>query len=53
MNKATLNQLKCVILIDCISQCNEMKLNKEDYGRRLRAMLKSRFSETGQLELSV
>ncbi|QXV73761.1 hypothetical protein [Rhizobium phage RHph_N46] len=53
MNRETYNQLFGVILLDCITQCNEAKLPEDEYNIKLRAMLKERTSVIGQRELEV
>lgn len=53
MNIQTHRQLTAIILIDCISQCNAMQVERAEYERQLRAMLRERLGDSGQRELPI
>lgn len=49
----TREQLVGIILLDCITQCNAMKVPQQEYELNLKAMLRERLGSSGQKELVV
>ena len=44
-NRKTLAQLVSIIMLDCIQQCNDAKLPRDEYEIKLRTLLRARLGQ--------